>query len=45
MTTNDPGSVIGFDEEWMRKHRTIRMLPDGSHTDCDHQSDQMYKDK
>ena len=45
MTTNNSGSVIGFDEKWIKKHRIIMMLSDGSHTDCDHWLDQTYKDK
>ena len=36
MITNDLGLVIGFDEKWIKEHRTIRMLSDGSHTDYDH---------
>ena len=45
MIMNDLESVIGFDEKWIREHKTIRMPSDGSHTDCDHWSDQIYKDK
>ena len=45
MTTNDSESVIEFDEKWIKKHRTIMMLSDSSHTDCDYQSDQMHKGK
>ena len=45
MITNNLELVIGFDEKWIKKHRTIRMLSDGSYTNCDHWSDQIYKDK
>ena len=45
MTTNDSESVIGFNEKWIREHSIIEMLSNGSHTDCDCQSDQTHKDK
>ena len=45
MIMNDLGLVIGFDREWIERHRIIEMLSDSSHTDCDYQSDQIYKGK
>ena len=45
MTMNDLESVIGFDGEWIGKHKIIEMLSDSSYTDCDHWSDQIHKDK
>ena len=45
MIMNDSGLVIEFDGKWIRKHSTIEILSDSSYTDCDHQSDQIHKDK
>ena len=45
MIMNDLGLVIGFDREWIEKHRIIEILSDGSNTDYNHWLDQTHKDK